>query len=476
MNLRRLLPPDLKSGAFDHLAIPASAATAHPYSSVWTIQQEIAEGKSGQPNLCSAYLQVPTGRGHGGIGLTDESGRVHLDHLSSTPLSKRVIEAMNGWSDQLFLDPAAPQQDSAVVLQAVEAARSSIATLLGANHPSEIVFTSGVDEAVSHAIKGGAWARERKGRCVVVATTEHLNVQRTTDWLSHHGFQKRTFSVNSHGIYDYVSLKSVLDDEVTVVSAHLANHETGIIQDFSMPANSPEVDAGDEGVATESSLIEVVKTHAKNALIHTDLTAAAGRMEMHLGGSGIDLASMSGHAIGGPRGIGVLWVRQGVRIDSLIHGGGQEGGRRAGPLPVSAIVGLGTAAEQTMEGLDDSIESMHRLCDRLRKHLAGRMMGATFNTPVKGSVPGVLNLAFSPIAAEPLLVEVDRHRVAISSSSSCTTSAGEPSHVLIAMGADETMALAALRVSLSANNTQSDIDALLDALDSSLRTMKRALA
>jgi cysteine desulfurase len=397
--------------------------------------------------------------------MSDGIGRVHLDHLSTTPLSERVSAAMLGWTDQLHLDPAAPQQDSATVLQAVEAARSSLATLLGANHPSEIIFTSGVDEAVNHALKGGAWARERKGKCVVIGATEHLNVQRAADWLSHHGFEKRAFGVDSQGVYDHESLKSVLDDEVTVISAHLANHETGVIQDFAAKASDDN-----------SSLIGVIKAHANNALIHADLTAAAGRMEICLGGSGIDLASMSGHAIGGPRGIGILWVRQGVRIDSLIHGGGQEGGRRAGPLSVAAIVGLGAAADQVMECLDDSIDSMDRMCDRLRKHLAGRMMGATFNTPAKGAVSGVINLAFTPIAAEPLLVEIDRYRVALSSSSSCTTSAGEPSHVLTAMGADESMALAALRISLSPSSSQSDIDRLLEALDASLRTMKRALA
>ncbi len=396
--------------------------------------------------------------------MSDDIGRVHLDHLSTTPLSERVSAAMLGWTDQLHLDPTAPQQESATVLQAVEAARSSVATLLGANHPSEIIFTSGVDESVNHAIKGAAWARERKGKCVVVGATEHLNVQRAANWLSQHGFERRCFGVDSQGVYDHESLKSILDEGVTVVSAHLANHETGVIQDFAKTSDD------------NANLIGVVRAHAKNALIHTDLTAAGGRMEICLGGSGIDLASMSGHAIGGPRGIGILWVRQGVRIDSLIHGGGQEGGRRAGPLSVAAIVGLGAAAEQVMESLADSIDSMDRMCDRLRKHLAGRMMGATFNTPVKGAVSGIINLAFTPIAAEPLLVEIDRHRVALSSSSSCTTSAGEPSHVLTAMGADDSMALAALRISLSPNNTEPDIDALLEALDSSLRTMKRALA
>lgn len=353
---------------------------------------------------------------------------VNFDHLSST----------------------GPVPDEAAVIEGMEAARAQVAAFIGTAHAAGITFTSGVDESMNQLVKGAAWSRMRRGRRLAIAATEHLNVQQSAAWLSQRGWERLALAVDSDGRVQLAGL----DEEVVLVSIAAANQETGVCQNM-------------------AELVSSIRGEARHAVIISDVSALAGRGPIRVDEWGVDAIALDARVLGGPAGVGVTWIRQGLRLDPLVHGGGQQNGRRAGLVNHVSAMEMGAACEAVSASLEESITSMTENLNRFKKYLAGRMLNPQYNTPADGAAAGILNLGFPPVAAEPLAIEVSRLGMHIASSSACAASAGAVSHVLLAMGRPDVEARAAIRIAIGPETESSQMDALIDALEKALRSMRR---
>lgn len=315
--------------------------------------------------------------------------------------------------------------------EAVERARKEVAALVGAS-PKEIVFTSGATEADNLAIKGVAARSSR--RHVVTAATEHKAVLDPCRRLEAEGWRVTVLPVTADGLVDLDDVDRAVTADTAIVSVMLANNEIGVIQAIADIA----------GIA-----------HARGAVVHTDAVQAAGRIPVDLGALGVDLASFSAHKIYGPKGVGALYVRRGVRdLAPLMDGGGQERGLRAGTLNVPGIVGFGAACEIARRELDEESIRIAALRDRLWTALQANASGLGVNGSTSARLPGNLNVTFDGVDGEALLLGLDG--VAVSSGAACT--AAEPSHVLTALGLSRDRALASLRFGIGRTTTEAEVD------------------
>ena len=374
---------------------------------------------------------------------------VYLDNQATTRVDPRVLEAMLPFFTEHFGNPHSTSHSYGhVAAAAVEEARGEIAALIHAD-PREIIFTSGATEANNLAIKGAAHfsrAYSQAGRSrdhIVTLTTEHKCVLESCAQLEREGFAVTYVPVEPSGLVALDKLEAALTEHTLLVSVLAAHNEIGVIQ--------PLAEIG-------------ALCRARGVLFHTDAAQAAGKIPLDVEAMHIDLMSISGHKLYGPKGIGVLYVRRRprVRLLPLIDGGGQERGLRSGTLPTPLCVGLGRAAAIAAQEMPDEALRLRQLRDRLHQGLSRRVSGLTLNGDAERRLPGNLNLSFPGIEA-PSLIEACP-AIAISTGSACTSAKVEPSYVLRALGLPDPVANSAIRIGIGRFNTAAEVDFAIDAL------------
>ena len=371
--------------------------------------------------------------------------RIYLDHNATTPVAPSVAERMDRAVRELWGNASSVHHFGQQAKAAIDDARGHVATLLGAA-PSEVVFTAGGTEGDNFAIRGAAESFELTGRKHLIATSiEHEAVLRTLAALGKRGWRVTLLPLDATGIVSPDALREAITDDTALVSVMHANNEIGTIQPI-------------------AELAQIARSHG--ALIHTDAVQSAGKIPVDVEALGVDLLSISAHKLYGPKGIGALWLRKGVRLTPFMTGGRQERNRRAGTENVPGIVGLGVAAERALATMSGDMVRVGALRDRLEAGLLARVAGAERNGAVEPRVPNTTNISFHRIESESLLIGLDLEGIAVSSGSACSSGTLEPSHVLKAMGLPHPRTLSSIRFSLGTSNTDADVDHVIKVLPS----------
>ncbi|OYD16801.1 cysteine desulfurase NifS [candidate division WOR-3 bacterium JGI_Cruoil_03_51_56] len=367
---------------------------------------------------------------------------IYLDHNATTPTDPRVVAAMKPYFSEWYGNPSSVYKFAQKAQKAKELARSKVAKILNTK-PEEIVFTSGGTEADNFAIKGVAYANKEKGNHIITSKIEHHAVLNTCKWLEKQGFNVTYIGVDKYGIVDLDELKDAITDKTILITVMHANNEVGTIEPI------PEI----AKLAKE-----------KNVYFHTDAVQAVGKIPTDVNELGVDLLSLSGHKFYGPKGVGALFIRKRTKIDGLLHGGRHERNRRAGTENVPGIVGLGKTCEIAMEEREEEAKRLRALRDRLEKGIAENIEDVVINGHPGKRLAGTLNICIKYVEGESMLLNLDYEGIAASSGSACTSGSLEPSHVLLALGIPPEVAHGSLRFSLGRDNTDEDIDRVIEVL------------
>ena len=382
--------------------------------------------------------------------------RIYLDANATTPLLPEVVEAMRPFWSESFGNPSSAHQSGQRTRSAVEHARASVARLLNAP-PKELVFTSGGTESDNLALSGvlQPYLDRKEPAHLITTSIEHHAVLYAAESLERRGIEVTYLAPTSEGVIDPTALEAALKPHTKLVSVMLANNETGAIQPV-------------------GKLARIVKAHG--ALVHTDAVQAAAKLTLDLSGEfkNVDLLSLSGHKMYAPQGTGVLFVRKGVQLAPLFHGGPHERQRRAGTENVPGIVGLGRAAELAYAWLNSQVDvnSLRALRDRLEQGLLAAIPDTCVNAGAALRVPNTTNLRIAGIDAEALLIALDIQGVAASFGAACQSGATEPSHVLLAMGLRPAEARSSLRLSLSRLTTAEEIDRAIEIIPAAVARLR----
>jgi len=365
---------------------------------------------------------------------------VYLDANATTRTDPRVVDAMLPYFSGYFGNPSSKHALGAHAAMAVKRAREQLQSLVSAAHPHELIFTSGGTESANTAILSALEAAPRR-REIITTAVEHPAVLSLCAWLEKNkGIRVHVVPVDRQGRLDIAAYREALSDRVALVSMMWANNETGVI--------NPVAD-----------LAELAKE--VGALFHTDAVQAVGKCPIELQSTAIDMLSLSGHKLHGPKGIGALYVRKGVTFKPQIKGGQHERGRRAGTENVPGIVGLGMAAELAADAMADEDIRVRGLRDRLEREILAQVEHCVAIGARAERLPNTSNIAFSYIDSEAIVTLLDRTGIAASMGSACSTGSFEPSHVLVAMKVAEDTVRGGVRFSLSRDNTDDDIDRAL---------------
>lgn len=369
--------------------------------------------------------------------------RVYLDHNATTPVAPEVADQMVRALREVWGNASSVHHFGQQAKAALDEARSRVAALLGAD-ASEIVFTSGGTESDNIAIRGAAEALEAAGRRHLIASSiEHEAVLKTLAALGRRGWRVTLLPVDASGIVSPDALRAAITDDTALVSVMHANNEIGTIQPIA-----------------ELAAI----AHAHGALMHTDAVQSVGKVPVDVGALGVDLLSLSAHKFYGPKGVGALWIRRGVRLAPVVTGGRQERNRRAGTENVPGIVGLGAAAALAARRMAEEMPRVAALRDRLEQGVLAAVPGTERNGAAEPRVPNTSNISFARIEAESLLIGLDLEGIAVSSGSACSSGTLEPSHVLKAMGFPHARTLGSIRFSLGHGTTEADVDRVIRVL------------
>ncbi len=381
---------------------------------------------------------------------SSQSG-IYLDYAATTPADPRVVEAMRPFFTERFGNAGSVHQFGQAARGAVDQARTSVAQLIGAQ-PKEIIFTGGATESNNAAIFGAVYAREMPDRHVIIAATEHHAVLEPCRWLEKRGVGLTVLPVDQHGRVDPDAVRRAIGPGTVLISIMHGNNEIGTL-----------------GPVAEIGVI----ARERGVLFHCDATQSAGIVPVDVAALGVDLLSLSAHKRYGPKGIGALYVRAGVRIEPFLHGGSQERGRRGGTENVPAIAGFGAAARIALESMPEESARIAALRDRLTAGLAA-IDGVRQNGHPRDRLPGIVNVSFADAESESLLLALDLEGIAASSGSACTSGSLEPSHVIAALGIPEAFAAGTLRFSLGRWTTADEVDTLLAVLPKVLGQIRRA--
>jgi cysteine desulfurase len=368
---------------------------------------------------------------------------IYLDYQATTPVDPRVLEAMMPYFTTKFGNAHSRSHSYGwEAEEGVEKARVQVARLIGADE-KEVIFTSGATESNNLAITGVAeFYKDRKNH-IVTTVTEHKCVLDTCRHLEQKGFEVTYLPVQKNGLVDLDALRAAVTDKTVIVSVMAVNNEIGVIQ----------------------PLAEIGKIcREKGAFFHTDAAQAAGKIPLDVEAMNIDLMSISGHKIYGPKGIGALYVRRKprVRLVAMIHGGGQERGFRSGTLPTPLCVGLGEAAEIAMKEMGAEAARLKKLQDRMLKGLQSKLTDIVVNGDLDHRIPGNLNISFAYVEGESLMMGIKN--LSVSSGSACTSASLEPSYVLRALGVEKDMAHTSLRIGLGRFTTEHEVDTAVEEL------------
>ena len=368
--------------------------------------------------------------------------RIYLDHAATTPTDPRVLETMLPYFSGAFGNPSSIHSLGQETRAAVEESRHKIASLIGAQS-EEIIFTSGGTEADNFAIKGAASANKQKGNHVITTSIEHHAVLESCKFLEGQGFGVTCLSVDRNGLVDLDEIRRAITAGTILISVMHANNEVGTVQ--------PITDIGK--IARERGIY-----------FHTDAVQTVGHIPVNVNELGIDLLAMSAHKLYGPKGVGALYIRKGTRIDSFMHGGGQERGLRASTENVPAIVGFGKAAEIAQREIDRESKRLTSLRDKLIQGLFERIPEIHLNGHPTQRLPNNVNVSIGFVEGESMAIGLDMEGIAASTGSACTSHDLEPSHVLLALGLPGVLARGSLRFSLGRETTGEEIGRVLEVL------------
>ena len=378
----------------------------------------------------------------------------YLDHAATTPVLPEVTELMLSVLEEDFGNPSSVHAAGRQAKERVEDARDRVAAAIGAG-PGEIVFTGGGTEADNLALKGAADKLRGNGNHIVVSAFEHHAVLDAAHALESHGFDVTVVPVTPDGLVEPERVAAAVGSKTLVVSVMAVNNEIGTVQDI--PA-----------------IVTAVKDTNPGTLVHTDAVQALGNIPVDVHAWGVDLASFAAHKVGGPKGVGALFVRSHVPLEAVIHGGGQERGMRSGTLNVPGIAGFGIAAEIAAKEVQEKAERVGKLRDRLLTGMRASLPDLVINGSLERRATNNLNVCIPGAEGEILLLLLDQAGIACSSGSACASGALDPSHVLLAIGVDRELAKGSLRFTLGRSSVPDDVDAVLQDLPGIVERARRA--
>jgi cysteine desulfurase len=383
--------------------------------------------------------------------------KIYLDNSATTRVDDEVFQAMLPYFSEVYGNASSTHQWGQRARQAVEDARRQVAQLINAQ-PGEITFLSGGTESDNLAIKGTALAQADKGRHIITSQIEHPAVIASCHYLEKKGWRVTYLPVYREGLVRIEDVRDAITDQTTLITVMLANNEIGTIQ--------PVKEIG-----------QLVKERRdkghKHLYLHTDAVQGVGKIPVDVRDLGVDLLTFTAHKIHGPKGIGALYVRRGVRIASQMHGGHHERDRRAGTESVPLIAGIGKAAELARSHLPQRMDHARKLRDYLEEELFKRIPDISRNGDQDARVPNIANINFDHVEGEGLQISLDLKGVAVSTGSACASGSTEPSHVLVAIGLSQDTGHGSLRFSLSKDNTLEDIDYVLETLPAIVEKLRK---
>ncbi|MBQ0098748.1 MAG: cysteine desulfurase NifS [Oscillospiraceae bacterium] len=366
--------------------------------------------------------------------------KVYADNAATTALDKRVLDAMMPYLTTVYGNPSSLYKIGNEAQSAVESSRAKIAELIGAKSPNEIYFTSGGSESDNWALKGVCHALKSQGKNhIITSKFEHHAILHTCKALEKEGFEVTYLDVYENGIVHPIDVENAINDTTAIVSIMYANNEIGTIQ--------PIKEIG-----------EICRKH--KVIFHTDAVQAMGNVPINVEEQNIDMLSLTGHKFHGPKGCGALYIRRGVRPQTLIEGGAQERSKRAGTENVAGIVGLATALELAINSMEERTQRLTKMRNRLIDGLL-KIERSRLNGDRDKRLAGNLNMCFEGIEGESLLLMLDLKGISASSGSACTSGSLDPSHVLLSIGLPHEIAHGSMRLSFSDDNTEEDIDYIL---------------
>lgn len=370
--------------------------------------------------------------------------QIYMDYSATTYTKPEVLEEMLPFFTENFGNPSSLYSFSDKTKKAINLARERVAKAINAEK-DEIFFTSGGSESDNWALKGIAYANKNKGKHIITTKIEHHAITHTAEFLEKEGFKVTYLPVDEEGFVSVEDVKNAITDETILVSVMFANNEIGTIE--------PIKEIGQ-------------LCREKNIYFHTDAVQAVGHVEIDVKDMNIDLLSMSAHKFYGPKGVGVLYIKKGVKIQNLIHGGGQEKGKRASTENIAGIVGLGKAIELATENIEKENNKLRNLREKLVKGIEEKIPDTKLNGPrdMNKRLPGNVNFSFIGIEGETLLLDLDMHGIFASTGSACASASLDPSHVLLAIGLPHEVAHGSLRLSLGDGNTEEEVNYVLEVL------------
>jgi cysteine desulfurase len=373
-----------------------------------------------------------------------------MDHSATTFVKPEVLEAMIPYFTEHFGNPSSIYGIARYSKKAIDTARVQTAKALGAD-PNEIYFTSGGSESDNWAIKGVALANRKRGNHIITTQIEHHAVLHTCQFLEKEGFEVTYLPVDQYGLVDPMVLEKAITENTILISIMYANNEIGTIE--------PIIELG-----------AIARKH--KVYFHTDAVQVIGNIPIDVKAQNIDLLSLSAHKFYGPKGVGALYIKKGVRIENLIHGGGQEQRRRAGTENIAGIVGLGKAIEMVTADIPGHNTKIRSMRDRLIKGVLEKIPNSRLNGHPEKRLPGNFNVSFEFIEGESMLLWLDDEGICASTGSACTSGSLEPSHVLLATGLPVEISHGSLRLSLGDANTEKDVDFVLEVLPKVVKKLR----
>ena len=378
---------------------------------------------------------------------------IYLDNAATTRVRPEVADSMRPFLENMFANPAGVYTFAGKTNVTIEEEREKIARFIGAK-AKEIYFTGGGSESDNWALKGIASANKEKGRHIITSKIEHPAILRTCEFLEKKGFEITYIDVDDKGFVDLKMLEKSIRADTILISIMLANNEIGTIEPV-------------------RKIAEIAKEHG--VLFHTDAVQAYGHVDINVKEMGIDLMSVSGHKINGPKGIGFLYIRSGVRIENLIHGGSQERGMRAGTVNVAGIVGMGTATELAEASLKKRFEYETQLRDYMIDRVEREITEVRLNGDRKNRLSNNINFSFENANGEMILIMLDQMGICASAGSACSAGSVDPSHVLLAIGLPEKFVRNSLRITISYDTTKDDIDYTVDSLKQIVERLRKKI-
>ena len=367
---------------------------------------------------------------------------IYLDNSATTPIKSEVLKEMMPYLTTEYGNASSLYSVGRSAKRAIEKARNRVAELLNCNH-NEIYFTGGGSESDNIALKGFAYANKEKGNHIITSKIEHSAILETCKTLERQGFEVSYINVNEDGIIDVEELRKSIKTNTILISVMTANNEVGTVQPIE----------------------EIAKiAHDNNIIFHTDAVQAIGNVQIDVEKMRIDMLSLSSHKINGPKGVGALYIKNGIEVEKFINGGHQEKDRRAGTENVAGIVGIGKAAEIARKNMETHIRNLSKIRDYYIKKVQKEIPNIRINGSMENRLPGNANISFKGINASELIFKLDERGICVSSGSACSSGNRNPSHVLIAMNVPEVYLNSAIRTTFGDNNTFEQVDYVVKIL------------